>query len=38
MSKAWFATTFFNRAFSCCRAFISLAIVGAMPPYFCRQR
>ena len=34
MSNAWLATSFFSRAFSVCKAFSSLAISGAMPPYF----
>src|SRR6516225_1144655 len=34
MSNAWLATSFFSRAFSVCRAFSSLAVSGAMPPYF----
>ena len=34
MSKAWFATSFFKRTFSCCKAFSSFAIAGAIPPYF----
>ena len=34
MSSACSATIFFSRAFSFCRAFSSLVISGAMPPYF----
>ena len=34
MSRACSATIFFSRAFSFCRAFSSLVISGAMPPYF----
>jgi hypothetical protein len=34
MSNGWFATSFFNQAFSCCRVFSSFAISGYNPPYF----
>ncbi len=34
MSRACSATIFFSRPFSFCRALSSLAISGAMPPYF----
>lgn len=37
MSKAWFATSFFNRAFSTSSSFRRLASVAFIPPYWDRH-